>query len=50
LEKIDVHGIGPFDLLTYAAVSLICVAVAIVAVLIPARRATARPTDALRFE
>ncbi len=44
------HGIGPFDLLTYAAVSLVCVAVAIVAVLIPARRASARPTDALRFE
>jgi predicted lysophospholipase L1 biosynthesis ABC-type transport system permease subunit len=44
------HGVGPFDLLTYAAVSLVCVVAATVAVLIPARRATAKPTDALRFE
>jgi putative ABC transport system permease protein len=44
------HGIGPFDLPTYAAISLLCIAVSFVATLIPARRATANPTNALRSE
>lgn len=44
------HGVGRFDLTTYAAISLLCLLVAFVAVLLPARRATANPTDALRFE
>jgi len=44
------HGMDPFDMATYAAVCLVCLLVASLAVLIPARRATANPTDALRCD
>jgi len=44
------HGIGPFDLVTYLTVSIVCLGAAFVAMLIPARKATANPTEALRFE
>ncbi len=44
------HGTNSFDMATYAAVSLVCLLVASLAVLIPARRAIANSTDALRCE
>jgi putative ABC transport system permease protein len=45
------YGIGAVDALTYAAIALVLVAVALVAILIPARRATrVDPTVVLRYE
>ncbi len=44
------HGMSPIDPITYAVISLLCVAVAFAAVLLPARRATSNLMDALRFE
>ncbi len=44
------HGMDPFDTGTYAVISLVCLLVALLAVFLPARRAAANPTDALRCE
>jgi putative ABC transport system permease protein len=44
------HGMSPVDPVTYITISLLCIAVALCAVFLPARRATANPMDALRFE
>jgi hypothetical protein len=44
------HGVGPFDAATYAAVSLLCLVVAFAAVFLPARKVTANPMSSLRFE
>ncbi len=44
------HGMDPFHAATFASVSLVCLLVAVVAVLLPARRAAANPMDALRCE
>lgn len=44
------HGMSPVDPVTYLSISLLCIAMALCAVFPPARRATANPLDALRFE
>jgi ABC-type antimicrobial peptide transport system permease subunit len=44
------HGMSRVDPVTYVTISLLCIAVALCAVFLPARRATANPMDALRFE
>ncbi len=44
------HGLNPLDPATYAAISIIWVGVALLAVLVPARRAIADPVQALRME
>jgi putative ABC transport system permease protein len=44
------HGMSPVDPVTYVGISLLCIAMALCAVFPPARRATANPMDALRFE
>jgi putative ABC transport system permease protein len=42
------HGLSPYDPVTYGLVSLLCLAVAFVAILLPARRAISDPMTALR--
>jgi hypothetical protein len=44
------HGMSPVDPVTYLSISLLCIAMALCAVFPPARRATANPLNALRFE
>jgi len=44
------HGLSPLDPATYAAISALILAVALLAVLLPARRAAANPMNALRTE
>jgi predicted permease len=44
------HGLNPLDPFTYAAISIIWLAVAILAVLVPARRAISNPMESLRVE
>jgi predicted permease len=42
------HGLSPYDPVTYGLVSFLCLAVAFVAILLPARRAISDPMTALR--
>jgi len=44
------HGLNPLDPLTYAAIAILWVAVAILAVFVPARKAISNPLEALRVE
>ncbi len=44
------HGLSPIDPITYCVIAALCIAVAALAVLMPARRAAANPTRALRCE
>jgi ABC-type antimicrobial peptide transport system permease subunit len=45
------YGIGPSDPATYLSITVVILAVALVACFIPARRATrVQPTEALRYE
>ena len=46
----QLHGVSTADPLTYVTISLLCLAAALMAVLLPARRATANCIKALRFE
>ena len=46
----QLHGVSTADPLTYVTISLLCLAAALMAVLLPARRATANCMEALRFE
>ena len=46
----QLHGVSTADPLTYVTISLLCLAAALMAVLLPARRATANCMKALRFE
>jgi ABC-type lipoprotein release transport system permease subunit len=47
----QVYGIGPRDPLTFAAVSVLLVAISLLACIVPARRASrVDPSDALRQE
>ena len=47
---VRLHGVSTADPLTYATISFLCLAATLLAVLLPARRATANPMEALRFE
>ncbi len=44
------HGVSPLDPISYAAISMLWICVAILAVLVPARKAIADPMTALRVE
>ncbi|NLT68584.1 MAG: FtsX-like permease family protein [Acidobacteria bacterium] len=44
------HGLNPLDLITYAAISTLILAIASLASFVPARRAVRNPMDALRTE
>jgi putative ABC transport system permease protein len=44
------HGLSPFDPITYCGISLLCVSVAAIAVVLPARKAAKDPARALRCE
>ncbi len=44
------HGLSPFDPITYCGISLLCVSVAAIAVVMPARKAAKDPARALRCE
>jgi predicted permease len=46
----SLHGLNPLDPITYAAIAILWVGVAILAVLVPARKAISSPMDALRVE
>jgi putative ABC transport system permease protein len=46
----QLHGVSTADPLTYITISILCLAATLLAVLLPARRATANPMEALRFE
>ncbi len=44
------HGLNPLDPITYAAIAILLIVVALLAAFLPARRAAANPMNALRTE